>query len=201
MSRAIAEQSNAFKIFFLKKHGYLNKAYSYISGGISWSFGYSENKSGINYSVHRDNWGTDREEAYVRLKYIHTNRWTGEKSDMDYKIPLTTTPCYFGGVRYWFVCPLSNNGRYCGRRVGVLYSIGKWFGCRHCGRIAYQAQFKSGRFGRSSVCEPDVERAHKEAKRKYYNGQITRKYRRYLRMRNKMDNAWIDIAEKLCAKL
>lgn len=197
MPRAIAEQSNAFKISFLKKHGYLNKDYSYMSGGISWSFGYSEKKNSINYSVHRDNWETNRDEAYVRLKYMHTDYWTGEKSDMDFKIPLTTTPCYFGGVRYWFVCPLFKNGQYCGRRVGVLYAIGKWFGCRHCGRIAYNSQFEGKRFRFGSIAEPDVERAYNEVKRRYYNGKITRKYERYLRLRDKMNNTWINVAKRL----
>ena len=90
----------------------------------------------------------------------------------------------------WFICPLYKNGQYCGRRVGVLYNIGKWFGCRHCGEIAYQAQFEGGKFRMSSVCEPDVERAYNEIKREYYNGQPTRRYKRYLRLREKMDKSW-----------
>lgn len=190
MSKAIAEQSSALKISFLNSHGYLNKDYSYQSGYLTWTRGSSENKNSIGFSVHRDNWGTGEEKIYIRLKYTHTNRRTEEKSDMDLKVPLTTTPCNLGGVRYWFVCPLSKNGRYCGRRVGVLYSIGKWFGCRHCGEIAYQAQFEGGKLRAGTVCEPDVERAYNEIKREYYNGKPTRKYKRYLRLKQKMDHSW-----------
>ena len=59
--------------------------------------------------------------GYVKFNYTVTDRNTGEKTDYDYKVQLTTTPCNLGGVRYWFICPLSKNGVYCGRRVAKLY--------------------------------------------------------------------------------
>lgn len=188
MSRAIAEQSNAIKIAWLKKQGYFPKGYSSLGGTITWTYGISENKSSIGIRIVA---GTESKSDYMRLNYTHTDYWSQQKSDMDYQVELTTTACHFGGVRYWFICPLSKNGRYCGRRVGVLYSIGKWFGCRHCGDIAYQAQFEGGNFRVGSVTEPDVEKAYAEVKTKYYNGQPTRKYRRYLRLRRTMDHSWM----------
>lgn len=190
MSRQIAEQSNALSIFWIKKHGYLDKDYSRQSGVITWTYGYSENKSSISFSINRESWGTPEEETYINLNYTNTSNWTGEKNKMDYRISLTTTPCNLGGKRYWFVCPLSKNGIYCGRRVGVIYSIGKWFGCRRCGEIAYQSQFEGGKFRVSSVTEPVVEKAYNEIKREYYNGKPTRRYKRYLRLREKIDNSW-----------
>jgi len=196
MARAKAEQSNRLSIFWLKKHGYLHKDYSNMSGTITWTYGYSENKSSISFAISRDNWGTANERAYARLYYTHTNSWSGEKSEMDYKVQLATTPCRYGSKRYWFICPLSKNGQYCGRRVGVIYSIGKWFGCRHCGEIAYQAQFEGGNFRVGSVTEPDVEKAYNEIKREYYNGKPTRRHKRYLRLRKKMDNSWARAAVK-----
>jgi hypothetical protein len=191
MARAQAESSNRLSIFWLKKHGYLHKDYSYKSGGIKWTYGSSEDGSSIGFAVARDNWGTPDEKAYIELTYTHTDRWNDEKSEMNYRIELTTTPCNLGGKRYWFICPLNKNGRYCGRRVGVIYSIGKWFGCRHCGNIAYQAQFEGGKFRVGSVCEPDVEKAYNEIKRFYYKGEPTRRYKRYLRLRDKMDDSWM----------
>lgn len=167
-----------------------------MSGAITWTYGYSENKSSISFDICRENWGTAYERTYTRLHYTHTDSWNGEKSEMDYKVQLATTPCRYGGKRYWFICPLSKNGQYCGRRVGVIYSIGKWFGCRHCGRIAYQAQFEGGRFRTGAVCEPDVEKAYNELRQKYYNGKPTRRYKRYLRLREKMDNSWIRAARR-----
>lgn len=196
MARNQAGWSNSLSVFFLNKHGYFGKDFSQKSGTISWRYGGSE-KSSVGIAVKRDNWGTPQERTYLNIHYTHRSNWDGEKSDMNFDIELTTTPCNIGGgKRYWFICPLSKNNVYCGRRVGVIYSIGKWFGCRHCGDIAYQSQFEGGKYRFGSIAEPDVEKAYEEVKRKYYNGKPTRKYRRYLRLRNKMDECWSKAALK-----
>jgi len=48
-----------------------------------------------------------------------------------YRVSLTTTPLPWGGLRWWFTCPLVVEGRSCGRRVGKLYlPPGRgYFGC------------------------------------------------------------------------
>jgi hypothetical protein len=181
MAKQEAEWSNSLSIFWLKKHGYLESGWRH--GGIKWTYGLSGNKSSIDFNV---NIGGD-EGDYIRLQYTYTNKWSGEKGNLDYKIRLTTTPCNYGGVRYWFICPLSKNGQYCGRRVGVIYSIGKWFGCRHCGDICYAAQLKGEKFRGCSISYPDIEKAEQEVKRKYYNGRMTRKYRRVIKMNEKLN--------------
>lgn len=139
---------------------------------------------------------TEEDGGHVELVYVVTTHLSGEKTDMRYKVPLTTTPCNYGGRRYWFVCPLTRNGVYCGRRVGVIYGVDKWFGCRYCADVAYQAQFEGGKFRTGSITEPYVEKAYNETKRKYYNGKPTRKYKRYLRLREKMNNTWVKAASK-----
>jgi len=66
-----------------------------------------------------------------------------------------STPCNYGGVRHWFVCPgcieeleahgvsdyLGEEAR-CGRRVAKLYLPpgGRLFLCRHCYGLAYLSQ-------------------------------------------------------------
>lgn len=75
------------------------------------------------------------EAGSLRLIYsyqLYGNEW----ESLDYPVRLQTTPCNYGGVRYWFSCPASN----CGRRVAVLYLGGKIFACRHCYQLAYQSQ-------------------------------------------------------------
>lgn len=181
MTRAIAESTNSLSVFFLKKHGYLPQTRSHRYGGIKWARGYTENK--INFWVNiEENGGS------VELIYAYTNYQSGEKTDMKYRVPLTTTPCPYGGRRYWFLCPLSSRGVSCRRRVAIIYSVGKWFGCRDCANIAYQAQFYGGSIHVGFVSEPDVEKAYMEIKREYYKGKPTRKYKRYLRLMRKMDN-------------
>lgn len=49
-------------------------------------------------------------------------------------IPITRTPCNYGGSRPWFQCPR------CWRKVGVLFLRSSNFMCRHCGRVAYSSQ-------------------------------------------------------------
>jgi len=55
-----------------------------------------------------------------------------------YGIRLVAEPRHFGGTRWLFVCPLATDGVACARRVGTLYALpgAKWFGCRHCYRLA-----------------------------------------------------------------
>lgn len=36
-------------------------------------------------------------------------------------IRVTTTPCYYGGVRYWLLCPAVKDGVLCENRVGAEY--------------------------------------------------------------------------------
>src|SRR3989344_3872940 len=108
MAKQEAEWSNKLSIFWLKKNGYLRAGGGWCSGGIKWAYGISGNESSIGFTV-----TTNESEAdNIRLQYTHTNRWTGEKESMDYRIELTTTSCNYGGKRYWFICPLTKNGKY-----------------------------------------------------------------------------------------
>lgn len=48
-------------------------------------------------------------------------------------VNITSTTCHFGGVRYWFVCPM------CGRRCAVLYPTK----CRKCVGARYSVERES----------------------------------------------------------
>lgn len=166
-------------VAFLRKHGYFNGGWH--SGTITWSrHGEKAGSMSVQSSI-------DESEQYIKFIYTQTDNNTGGKKDFDYKIPLTTTPCYFGGKRYWFICPLSVNGRYCGRRVGVLYKAGDYFGCRHCYDLTYNSRNRSGIFKTAgqTISIPELERLENEVKRKYYAGNMTRKYKRYLKKQRK----------------
>jgi len=192
MARQQAEGSNRLSVFWLKKHGYLSQNGGWRYGSIKWTYG-SGSESSIGFSVFTK---VPDEADHIQLQYTHTNNQTGEKENMDYRVLLASTPCRYGGIRYWFICPLTKNGRYCGRRVGVIYSIGKWFGCRYCGNIAYQSQFEGGRH-KGFISIPDIERAEKEVKRYYYRGVPTRKYRKVERLNDKFNYSLIRAAGRL----
>ena len=194
MTRAVAENTNKLSVFFLKKHGYLPQRGGHIYGGIRWTCGYQEDN--MKFLV-----VTDKNDGYVELMYTNTNYRSRKKTDMKYRVPLTTTPCNYGGKRYWFLCSLSRNGVHCGRRVGVIYSVGKWFGCRYCANVAYQSQLKSGIERQINlISESDVMKAYEEVKREYYNGKPTRKYKHYLRLEKKMSKSWAGALANLGTK-
>lgn len=116
---------------------YLND-HNYFNGGIHW-----EEISWIRAGeiVGRISIAVSTIDEYIRFQYTQTDRHTGEKTNLDYKARLTWTPCYFGGRRWWFICPLVVNGRVCNRRVGVLYlGSDKYFGCRRCYHLTYRCQ-------------------------------------------------------------
>jgi len=79
--------------------------------------------------------GVSVQEATVRLTYNCRQRGA-EWERLDYPVAFTTTPCHYGGVRYWFICPALG----CGKRVAILYQGDKYFACRHCYRLAYPSQ-------------------------------------------------------------
>ena len=73
------------------------------------------------------------------------------------RIELTTTPCYYGGVRWWFVCPVVKDGVYCGNRMAKLYCppAGEYFGCRECYDLTYESCQKSHKYDRVFDHVPD----------------------------------------------
>jgi hypothetical protein len=68
-----------------------------------------------------------------------TRHFLSEVKDTGQRLPITWTACHFGGRRPWFICSARVNGRYCGRRVAVLYLGGEVFACRKCCGLAYES--------------------------------------------------------------
>ncbi len=170
-----AEDLKKVDVFFLKSRGYFHKGFA--TGNVTWSRNGDETgRVGFEMRINEN-------EKYLRFIYTQTDRETEEKTDFDYKIPITTTACNLGGVRYWFQCPFYTNGLYCGRRVGALYLGDKYFACRHCYNLTYSSRNVSGisKLLGQLLTERDTEKSKIEVKRKCYRGKMTKKYARYLR--------------------
>ena len=75
--------------------------------------------------------------AIVRLSYATRQESKGE---IEEPVQAVTTRPYFGGMRWWFVCPLIVGGIICERRVRKLYLPhgGRYFGCRRCYNLTYE---------------------------------------------------------------
>src|SRR5256885_4718116 len=62
---------------------------------------------------------------------------------VEQRVPITWTACHIGGHRAWFICSAYSGGRYCGRRVALLYGAGELFACRCCYDLAYASQHEA----------------------------------------------------------
>ena len=178
-SRQEADSLKKIQIWWLKKYGYLDNGWK--SGMIKWTNNWSGKETSVSIQVN-----IFENDNYVQLFYTRTNS-NDEKKDFDYKIPLITTPCYFGGQRFWFICPWYTNGKYCGRKVGVLYLGGDVFACRHCYNLTYESRNLSGiwkSFG-NVISVPELENMEKKIKRETYKGKLTRKYNNFLKKKEK----------------
>jgi hypothetical protein len=76
----------------------------------------------------------------VILIYHSRSPGDSEWKSVEQRVPITWTACHLGGRRPWFVCSVYSGGRYCGRRVALLYGAGELFACRRCYRLAYASQ-------------------------------------------------------------
>ena len=120
-------------------------AAAHLSGEWRWmNAGTGAETSAIGFEVCT----TDQANPWLRLSYSFSG--TGEA--VDYRVRLATTYPTFGGLRWWFLCPLRRpDGQTCGRRVGKLYlPLGqRYFGCRQCHDLTYTScQEHDARVGR-----------------------------------------------------
>lgn len=180
MAKQEADNLKKISIFWLKKQK-LMEPHCWNNTGIQWTNGMSGNKSSIG--IHVSLFDDDKS---LRLLYT-TTQPDGQKKDFDYKVPIVSTLCRYGGKRYWFICPLSVNGKYCGRRVAILYKGNGYFGCRHCFNLTYETKNEN----RHSKIYPSLvsleanfkaEAIEKTIKRQSYRGQPTKKQRKIERI-------------------
>ena len=119
-SKATTEGQQRVDIRWMKQQGFLKPG---KMGSISWSCR-GERTGSVSFRIDTNQ---------MVLDYRHRLR-SGEWGPVQQKISFDWTPCFFGGYRYWFLCPR------CWKRVAVLYGVGKYFFCRHCYNLTYTTQ-------------------------------------------------------------
>jgi len=193
------EDCRSISMSFLRKNGFFC---GLRSGVVTWTNNCGEQTAGIGIWV-----STLDGENYVRFQYTWTDRHTGEKTPYDYKVRLVATPCHYGGVRWWFICPLSKNGTYCGRKVAKLYLApgGRYFGCRHCHELSYDSRNESrlGRWGQAGYClklECQIDELREKMHRWTYRGKPTKKARKLHVLEARMDGYGNTDWEELLAR-
>lgn len=94
--------------------------------------------------VYAQMWGDGDDFGIAALTFTDQRAvidFTMDGQERSQSVPLTWTPCPYGGRRRWFLCPR------CGRRVGKVYlpTTMYWAGervnvfrCRHCFDLTYE---------------------------------------------------------------
>ena len=171
--KATADASCSLKMSYLRKRGMLSGEEAFER--ISWVSSRTGKETSVIVGVNIANNG-----PLVILMYTITDR-DGNKTDYNYAVSLVTTPCNFGGVRYWFGCPS------CGRRVGVLYLApgDVYFRCRYCNNLSYRSRNRCNMeaFGETSR---EIDRLRSQIKRWTWRGLPTKKVRRLRALQWKM---------------
>jgi len=125
--RATCESCISIDVRRWHREGSLDRDLSFSS---SWTRG-GKLSASINVRTETDS---------VVLMYRARTWGDADWISIEQRVPVTWTACHLGGHRPWFVCRGSSSGRYCGRRVAVLYGAGELFACRRCYGLTYASQ-------------------------------------------------------------
>ena len=126
------------------------------SGSLYWRRKNGEKVASISYVL---NHFDDEDQSEFFINYV-VKRGQDEQEVSDLIFIESTKP-YFGGDRWWFLCPLIKNGRICDKRVGRLYlpPNASNFGCRDCYDLTYTTVQKHDKCVDSLRRNPDALRA------------------------------------------
>jgi len=80
----------------------------------------------------------DKDRPRLTLRYATSRRAEATWTHNQEHIWLETTPCHYGGERWWFRCP------QCDRRRAVLYCVASVFACRGCHDLVYASTREDG---------------------------------------------------------
>jgi len=131
------ESALSLDILDLQENGFLA-----LAAGVPWQIQWSRNGQqcdSVGYVLEKHGDAP----VSMRLQYEMTN---GDQRSCDYWVSITSTPCNYGGVRFWFICPGWKNGIACRRRCRKLYlpPRGHVFACRVCHDLTYESTQRSG---------------------------------------------------------
>lgn len=73
------------------------------------------------------------QQQHLLLRYVRISS-LGQPESVQCVVPFTSTPCHYGGVRRWLLCP------DCKKRIAVIYVLSKGCACRHCHDLVYSSQ-------------------------------------------------------------
>ena len=127
------EESRSLDCVSFRRKGFF-RAHSYQTGTVTWKDYLDREIASLGFSV-----STGIVDGFMELNYVLSGLNGGENQKFRYKVPLQTTQPNFGGLRWWFTCPL------CNRRVRKIYRppLAEKYLCRHCHRLTYRSSQES----------------------------------------------------------
>ena len=142
-SRITVEECFELDVNQLARNGLLPVG---AAGSWNWEDQYGESLLTVQCSTFRSYGG----ERIFLISYFLDNSEDDGSEDVSIPIQLQTTQPNFGGLRWWFTCPLIVDGVPCNRRVAKLYlpPAAWYFGCRICHDLTYQSCRQSHRWER-----------------------------------------------------
>lgn len=123
------EECDSVDTAVLRRRGWLRPG-AISTGPLTWTYRPGAATSQITLTTDLSN----PECPLARLSYT----LSGER--LTYPVELEATQPHYGGVRWWFLCPMRPRGVPCGRRVRKLYRSGHCFGCRQCHDLTYKSR-------------------------------------------------------------
>ena len=169
----------------------------FLKAGISGTIDIPYNGEGLKDGIHLVVSFQNKDDPYVYFYYAILQP-TGEYKYFEYRVDLDMTKGRYGGVRYWFRCPVEILG--CDRRVGTLYLLNGHFGCSNCYCLTYRSRNKRGPYGLGVIDMNLVVASRDPRNWKYYKGQPTRKLKRLIKMDEKFKKALDIFNAKMDAK-
>ena len=124
------EGSRSLDVNKLNKAGALSRGYR---GGWRWSYD-DGTEATIGLRMNDDRLG-----LFYRYR-VNDGAW----QDVNQPVPISWSPCRYGGRRPYFTCPGVVNGVPCGKRAAKLYGAGRYFLCRSCYGLTYRSQRERG---------------------------------------------------------
>lgn len=133
--KTLVEDCRRLRASDFQKHRVFKPTVGFVAGSLQW-----KNTSGAVTAEIGYYFSQDPQPSFT-LHYTRIAAATGERQDIYYKISMATTTCRFGGLRYWFLCPVPKVGHPCHRRVVDLYlpPVAARFGCRWCHKLTYRS--------------------------------------------------------------
>lgn len=174
-NRLKADDLLKIRVWWLGQRGFLKCG---ETGQLTWSSQFWSEVRVVGFSCQQWRDG----QLFLRLRYNTVDE------EIDEMVVLTSTKCHFGGQRHWFTCPAIRDGRMCGKRVGVLYLGHKFFLCRHCLNLTYDSTNLGGHKKRHGtiISYPQYKKAQNEIRRYFYGGKKTKRFKRFLKLQNKL---------------